>query len=198
MLEELEKKGVIFKDRNHVYIDEGIKIGKGTVIYPNVSIRGNCIIGENNVIDSNTIIEDSQIGSNNKIGPSAHIHSHCTIGSDNVIGNFVEIKKSTLKSGIKAKHLTYIGDAYIEDNCNIGAGVVFANYKGFGHKKEKTTLSKNVFIGSNSVLIAPLEIGENSVVAASSTITESIKPYSLAICRKRQMTKEGYLENKKC
>ncbi len=198
MIEEFEKSGVIFKDKNTVYIDQKVKIGKGTVIYPNVSIRGDCIIGENNIIDSNTIIEDSKIGSDNKIGPSAHIHSHSIVGSNNVIGNFVEIKNSTLCNFVKAKHLTYIGDAFLDDHCNIGAGVVFANYKGFGHKKEKTIVSKNVFIGSNSVLIAPLEIGENSVIAASSTITESVKPFSLAISRKRQITKEGYLENKNC
>lgn len=198
MIEELQKNGVVFKDKSHVYIDENVKIGKNTIIYPNVSIRGHCLIGENNIIDCNSIIEDSEIGSNNKIGPSAYIHSHSKIGSNNIIGNFVEIKESKLSNEIKAKHLAYIGNASIDDNCNIGAGVVFANLCRPGGKKETTIVSKNVFIGSNSVLIAPLEIGQNSVVAASSTITESIKPSSLAISRKRQSTKEGYFKDKKC
>ncbi len=198
MIEKLEKDGVVFKDKNSVYIDKDVKIGKGTIIYPNVSIRGNCIIGENNYIDSYTIIEDSDIGSNNKIGPSAHIHSHSKIYSNTTIGNFVEIKNSILCNGVKAKHLTYIGDAYIGEDCNIGAGVVFANYKGIGHKKEQTKLGKNVFVGSNSVLVAPLTIGENSMIGASSTITESIQSNSLAISRKRQITKDGYFQNKKC
>lgn len=198
MLENLEENGVIFKDKRNVYIDENVKIGKGTIIYPNVSIRGNSVIGEDNIIDCYTIIDDSEIASNNKIGPNAHIHSHSVIGSNNVIGNFVEVKNSIICNFVKVKHLSYIGDAYIEDHCNIGAGVVFANCNGIGCKKEKTKLEKNVFIGANSVLIAPLEIGKNSVVAASSVITESIKPFSFAISRGRQITKEGDLENKKC
>ncbi len=185
-------------DEKNTYIDSTVQIGENTIIYPGVSLKGNCVIGDNNIIDSYTIIEDSVIGSNNKIGPSAHIHSNSQIGSNNVIGNFVEIKSSILQDDIKVKHLSYVGDALIHSHCNIGAGVVFANYNGFGAKKEKTELFEYVFIGSNSVLVAPLKIKENSVVAASSTITEDIPPFSLAIARNRQTTKEGYLKNKKC
>lgn len=197
MLEKYEQNGVIFKDKNNVYIDDDVIIKKGCVIYPNVSIRGKCIIEEDNIIDMNTIIEDSKIGKNNKIGPSAHIHTDSKIGSNNTIGNFVEIKHSVLEDNIKVKHLSYVGDAYISNNCNIGAGVVFANYSSFGAKKETTKLENDVFIGSNAVLIAPLEIKEHSLVAANSTITKSISPYSLAIARNTQTTKEGYLNKKK-
>lgn len=197
MFEKYESLGVVFKDKKSVFIDENVKIGKGTLIYPNVELRGNTVIGENNIIESYTIIEDSIIKDASSIGPFAHIHKDCHIASSVVIGNYVEVKHSKIGRNTKIKHLSYVGDALIGDFCNIGAGVVFANYKKQGAKKESTRVGDHAFIGSHAVLIAPLEIGENAFVAASSTITENVPSNSLAIARNRQTTKEGYLEEKK-
>lgn len=196
-VEELINNGVIIKDKKNIYIDDSVEIGRGTILYPGVSLRGNTKIGENCIIDMDCIIEDSRIGNNNKVGPFAHLHTDCVLGDDNTIGNYVEIKKSKIGNFNHMKHLTYCGDAIIGDSCNIGCGVVFSNYNYSGIKKEVTILEDNVFIGSNSVLCAPLKIGEHSVIGAGSVITEDVPSNSLAIARPRQITKEDYFKEKK-
>ena len=182
-------------DEKNTYIDDTVTIEEGVLIYPNVHIYGNSIIRKNTTILPGSIIENSNIGENNTIGPYAHI-VNSRIGNNDIIGNFVEVKNSEMNNNIKAKHLSYIGNAHIKDNCNIGAGVIFANFN--GKEKNDIYIDENVFIGSNSVLVAPLEIKNNSFVAASSTITDSVPEYSLAIARNRQTTKDGYLKDKKC
>lgn len=192
------KENIKIIDSNNTYIDDTVSIGEGCIIYPGVELRGNTVIGDNTIIDSHTIIENSKIGSNNKLGPSAHIHTNSIIGDDNVIGNFVEVKESKIGNKNNMKHLTYCGNATIGNNCNIGCGVVFSNFNynsDHAHKLE-TTIGNHVFIGSNSVLCAPLNIDDDSVVGAGSVITDSIPKDSLAIARSRQVTKENYFKKK--
>ncbi len=196
-LEELINNGVIIKDKNNIYIDDSVQIGKGTILYPGVSLRGNTKIGNDCIIDMGCIIEDSSIGDNNKIGPFAHLHTSCVLGDGNIIGNYVEIKKSRIGNFNQMKHLTYCGDAIIGNYCNIGCGVVFSNYNYSNNKKEVTTLEDYVFVGSNSVLCAPLKIGDHSVIGAGSVITEDVSSHSLAVARSRQITREDYFKEKK-
>jgi len=192
------KENIKIIDSNNTYIDDTVSIGEGCIIYPGVELRGNTVIGDNTIIDSHTIIEDSKIGSNNKIGPSAHIHTNSVIGNDNIIGNFVEVKESQIGNHNRMHHLTYCGTATIGDNCNIGCGVVFSNfnYNSDRAHKLKTAIGNHVFIGSNTVLCAPLNIDDDSVVGAGSVITDSIPKDSLAIARSRQVTKENYFKKK--
>ena len=190
------KASIKIIDPNNTYIDDTVSIGEGCIIHPGVELRGNTIIGDNTIINSYTIIENSKIGNNNKLGPHAHIHSDVVIGNDNTIGNFVEVKESHIGNSNNMKHLTYCGNATIGDNCNIGCGVVFSNfnYNSDRAHKLKTTIGNHVFIGSNSVLCAPLNIDDDSVVGAGSVITDSVPKDSLAIARSRQVTKENYFK----
>ena len=193
-IDEYQKLGIDIKDSHSVFIDDEVILRKGCILYPGVHLRGKTVIGEDTIIDAYSIIEDSVIGKENKIGPHAHIHSHCEIGDENVIGNFVEVKESRIGNKNRMKHLTYCGNATIGDCCNIGCGVVFSNFNYSSVHKEKTTLGNHVFVGSNVVLCAPLEIGDNSVVGAGSVITENVLKDSLAIARPRQTTKENYFK----
>ncbi len=179
-------------DENTTYIGNDVVIGKGTIIYPNVTIRGKTVIGENNVIESNTVIVDSKIGNDNTIGPFAHIHSNTVIGDKNIIGNFVEIKDSIINDQNKIKHLSYIGNTKMDDMVNIGAGVVMANYNPLDSQKYDTTIESKVFVGSNSSIIAPVTLKKNSLVGAGSTITDDVKENSLALARARQVEKIDY------
>ncbi len=169
----------------NTYVDKSVEfIGK-------VTIGENCYIGKNNVISNSTIgnnnkiessyIYDSLIGDNNSIGPFSHIRDNSVIENHCRIGNFVEIKKSILHTRVKCAHLSYLGDAEIGENTNIGCGVITANYN--GKTKSKTVIQSNSFIGSNCVLIAPINIGKNVFIAASSTVTESIPDDSFVISR---------------
>ena len=209
--EKFIKKGVSIIDINNTYIDDNVQIDVGTVIYPNVSIRGDSIIGKNNIIDMNSVIIESNIGdnnhirssyienstieNNNEIGPFSHIRNDSFIHNNITIGNFVEIKKSNIHDGTKSKHLSYLGDAEIFENVNIGAGVITANLNGKSKIKNKTLISDNVYVGANSVLIAPVTLNKNSIIAAGSIITKDVGEYDLAIARNRQINKSNY--NKK-
>lgn len=201
------KKGVEFIDKNHVFIDSRVKIGPGTIIYPNVYIEGNTIIGkgckifpnvriEDSIIEDEAVIKDSTLieGSIIKkeavVGPFAHIRPESEIQSGAKIGNFVEVKKSIIGEGTKAQHLTYIGDAKIGKDVNIGAGTITCNYDGY--KKHVTTIEDNVFIGSDSQLIAPVKIGKGAYVGAGTTITKDVPPDALALSRVPQKNIEGW------
>ncbi|MDR1917433.1 MAG: hypothetical protein LBQ05_00405 [Christensenellaceae bacterium] len=191
------------------YIDCTVKIGRGTVIEPNTYMYGETKVGQNCKIMSGTRIEDSTvgdstvinaseifdsiIGTNVNIGPNAHIRPKSHIGNNVRIGNFVEIKKSVIGDGTKVAHLTYIGDGVVGKNCNIGCGVVFANFD--GKDKHTVTVGDNAFVGSNSSLIAPLSIGEKAFVGAGSVITDDVPAEALAIARARQAVKPNW--NKK-
>lgn len=191
-------------DEKTTYIDESVVIGEGCVIYPNTTILGNTRIGDNTVIYPSSFIRDSIIGSNNTIytsyviesilgdnnivGPYAHLRPGNRIQDNNKIGSFVEVKNSVLKSNVKIPHLSYIGDTTIEDRVNIGAGVKMADYD--GKNKFNTYIEEGSFVGCNSVLVAPITVHKNSLIAAGSVITEDVPENALAIARERQINKE--------
>lgn len=197
---------VKFINESSCYIDSDVKIGDGSIIYPNVVIEGDCVIGNNCVIGPGSFIRNSNIGSNSSIycshifdsviqnnvivGPYAYIRDGVTVSSYCKVGSFVEVKNSEIDSCSKIPHLSYIGDSFIGNNVNIGAGVVTANFDRVN--KNKTIINDGAFIGSNSTLIAPVSVGSNSVVGAGSCITDDVLDDSLSIARSRQINKNGY------
>jgi bifunctional UDP-N-acetylglucosamine pyrophosphorylase / glucosamine-1-phosphate N-acetyltransferase len=186
--------GVTMIDPVTTYIGPDVLIGAGTIIYPNSVIEGKVVIGTNCRIES-SYIRDSVIGDDVTVGPFAHIRNESIIHNNVRIGNFVEVKKSVLQDGVKAAHLTYLGDSEIGKHVNIGCGTITVNYD--GKIKHKTIIEANAFIGSNVNLIAPITIGEGSVIAAGSTVTDDVPAQSLSIARERQTTKVGYYANRK-
>lgn len=208
--ERLMKAGVTIIDPSSAYIDEEAVIGTDTVIYPGTIIEGGTCVGEgcvigpnsrivssgigNNVEIVNSIVMNSSIGDDTHIGPFAYIRPESKIGSEVKIGDFVEIKKSIIGDKTKISHLTYVGDAEVGKNVNLGCGVVFVNYD--GKKKNKTIVGDNCFIGCNVNLISPVTVKDNAYVAAGSTITEEVPEGSLAIARCRQTVKEGWVKKK--
>ena len=188
------ESGVTFIDPSHAYVSTEAEIGRDTVIYPNVTIEGNTVIGEGCVIRSgarisnstlgdnvtvkdHSIIVDSEIGSNCSVGPFAHLRMNATLEEKATVGNFVEVKKSRLKRGTKAMHLTYLGDATIGERTNIGAGTVTCNYD--GKHKHETVIEDDVKIGSDTMLVAPVRVGARSVTGAGSVVTKDVPPDSL-------------------
>jgi len=198
--QELMKNGVTIMAPETTFIDSTVKIGIDTIIYPFTVIEGQTIIGENCTIGPYTRINDSSIGNDVVIESSrvkeARIGNHCNIGpfaylrpeadlQENVkVGDFVEIKKSIIGAGSKIPHLSYVGDALLGKEVNIGAGTITCNYD--GKKKSRTILEDGVFIGSNTNLVAPVTIGENSITGAGSTITRDIPAHTLAVERAEQ------------
>jgi bifunctional UDP-N-acetylglucosamine pyrophosphorylase/glucosamine-1-phosphate N-acetyltransferase len=183
---EFMQDGVIMKLPDTIYIEHNVKIQGQSIIENNVTLKGDTTI-INSHIKTSSIIEDSII-KDSHIGPMARIRPKSDI-SDTHIGNFVEIKKSTL-DGVKAGHLSYIGDTIIGDGTNIGAGTITCNYD--GKKKYQTKIGKNVFIGSDSQLIAPITIEDNVMIGAGSTITQNVENGSLAISRTKQKNIAGF------
>ena len=157
----------------------------------------NSIIGKNVQIEA-SFLEDSEIGEGTHIGPFSHLRPNSKIGKNCKIGNFCEIKNSTIGDGTKVSHLAYVGDAVVGKNCNIGCGVIFANYN--GRTKNKITVGNNVFIGSNSNIIAPVNIADDVYICAGSTITKDIEKGDFVIGRSRETIKKGrayqYLKDK--
>ena len=172
-----------------VHLLAGTQIGKNVQIHEFSSIQ-NSTIADDATIYAHSIIKDSHIGSHTQIGPFAHIREHTVVEEGAAIGNFVEIKQSIIGKQTKAKHLSYIGDARVGINANIGAGTITCNYN--GASKNQTIIKDNAFVGSNNTLVAPVTIGENAFTAAGSVITEDVPPEALAIGRTRQVNKEGY------
>ena len=173
---EFMKKGVTIEDVNTTYIYDDVEIGMDTVIHPNTTIKS-----------------DVQIGEDCEIGPNAYIREGCRLANNVKIGNFVEIKKTIIGEGTKVPHFIYLGDCEVGEKCNIGCGTITCNYDGF--HKSKTIIGDHSFIGSNSNLVAPVNIGNETFIAAGSTITEDVPDYALAIARERQVNKEDW--NKK-
>ncbi|NSL52886.1 bifunctional UDP-N-acetylglucosamine diphosphorylase/glucosamine-1-phosphate N-acetyltransferase GlmU [Calidifontibacillus erzurumensis] len=204
------KNGVTIIDPACTYISADAMIGRDSVIYPGTMIKGKTIIGSECIIGPNSEIEnckvgdrtvirhsaafDSEIGNDVNIGPFAHIRPQSTLGDKVKIGNFVEIKKSVLGTGSKASHLSYIGDAEVGKDVNLGCGSITVNYD--GEKKHLTIIEDHAFVGCNSNLIAPVKIGKGSYIAAGSTITDDVPEGSLSIARMRQTNKVGYMEKK--
>ena len=186
--------GVTFIDPSHAYISPEAEIGRDTIIYPDVAVEGKSVIGENCVIRSgaritnsrlsddvvvkdHSIIVDSEVGSNCSVGPFAHLRMNAILEDKATVGNFVEVKKSRLKRGTKAMHLTYLGDATIGERTNIGAGTVTCNYD--GTRKHETIIEDDVKIGSDTMLVAPVRVGARSVTGAGSVVTKDVPPDSL-------------------
>ena len=207
---EYTENGVTFIDIRTAYIDEGVKIGKGTVIYPCVVIEGkvkigeNCTIGQNSrIVDStigngttiqSSVILESHVGKETSVGPFAYLRPGSAIGDKCKVGDFVEVKNSSMGDGAKASHLTYIGDSDVGKNVNLGCGVVFVNYD--GSQKYRSVVEDNAFIGCNSNLISPVHIGEGAYVAAGSTITEDVPGGALYVARSRGKTLRDWVEKK--
>ncbi len=212
MRERINRKhminGVTIIDPEHTYISLEAEIGRDTVIYPGTIIEGKTVIGEDCIIGPHSEIKncsvgngttirhsvahDSEIGNDVTIGPFAHIRPSSKISDEVRIGNFVEIKKSTFGKGSKASHLSYIGDAEVGANVNLGCGSITVNYD--GKNKYMTKIEDGAFIGCNANLIAPVTIGKGAYVAAGSTITDDVPGNALSIARARQVNKENYVE----
>ena len=182
-------------DPETIFFSKDTKIGKNVTIEPYVVIGSKVKIGSNVTIKSFSHLENCKIENRVDIGPYARIRPGVVLKSGSKIGNFVEIKKSILGKNSKANHLTYIGDSEIGKSVNIGAGTITCNYDGL--KKNKTKIKDNVFIGSNSSLVAPLTIEENSVVGAGSVITKNVKKKSLALTRSLQTEIKNYKRKSK-
>lgn len=194
------KNGVTFLNPESCIVEDIVTIGRDTLIYPGVILEGstaiceNCVIGPNTTLKNvcagnrvtitNSVLEDSSIDDDTKVGPFAYLRPGNKIGKNVKIGDFVEIKKSCIGDDTKISHLTYVGDAEIGRNVNIGCGVVVVNYD--GQQKHKTKIGDNSFIGCNVNLISPIEVKPNAFIAAGSTITEEVPEYSLAIARSQQ------------
>jgi bifunctional UDP-N-acetylglucosamine pyrophosphorylase/glucosamine-1-phosphate N-acetyltransferase len=189
------KLGVKMIGPETIYFSKDTKIGKKVTIEPYVVIGAKVKIGNNVTIKSFSHLENCKIENKVEIGPYARIRPGAILKEGSKIGNFVEIKKSTLGKNSKVNHLTYIGDSLIGKSVNIGAGTITCNYDGI--KKSKTNIKDNVFIGSNSSLVAPLTIGQGSVIGAGSVITKNVGQKSLALTRSLQTEKKNYKRKSK-
>ena len=178
-----------------IYFSKDTKIGKNVTIEPYVVIGSKVKIGNNVTIKSFSHLENCKIENKVEIGPYARIRPGTTLKEGSKIGNFVEIKKSTLGKKSKVNHLTYIGDTSIGKSVNVGAGTITCNYDGI--KKYKTRIKDNVFIGSNSSLVAPITLAENSIVGAGSVITRNVSKKSLALTRSQQLEIKNYKRKSK-
>ncbi len=178
-----------------IFFSKDTKIGKKVIIEPYVVIGSKVKIGDNVIIKSFSHLESCTIESKVEIGPYARIRPDTILKKGSKVGNFVEIKKSTLGNNSKVNHLSYVGDAMIGKLVNIGAGTITCNYDGVN--KNKTKIKDNVFIGSNSSLVAPITINKDSIVGAGSVITKSVKKRSLALTRSQQLEINNYKKKKK-
>ena len=202
------KNGVIVMSKKDTYISPEVTIGKNTIIKPGVFLLGKTIIGENNTIGPYSSLEnficgcynkiswfvskDSKVGDNNTLGPFTHFRENVTIENGNVIGNFNELKSVSLGSNNRMKHLSYFGNVDGGNQINVGCGVISANYD--GKNKHKTIIEDDVFIGCNSVLVAPIELKRKSFVAAQSIINKNLNEYDFAIGRAQQVIKQQYMK----
>ena len=184
------KAGVTLKSPETVFLSKDTKFGKNVVINPYVVIGEKTVIGDNVEILPFTHIESSKLESNVTVGPLSRIRPGSFLSTGSRIGNFVEVKKSKVGKNSKINHLSYIGDTKIGKNVNIGAGTITCNYD--GKRKNKTKISDDVFIGSNTALVAPIKIGKKAVVGAGSTITKNVREKSLALTRTTQIEIKKY------
>ena len=210
--EKLLEQGITLLDASRVDVRGEVEAGKDCSIDVNVILEGKVILGDNVTIKSNVVLQDVSIGDNStiesfshlssalvgancNIGPYARLREGSEIGDNAKIGNFVETKKTKLGDGAKANHLAYLGDAEIGDKTNVGGGTITCNYD--GTNKHKTTIGKDSFIGTNSSLVAPVNIGEGAYVGAGSVITKDVPNDALAVGRGKQVIKEDWAKNKK-
>jgi bifunctional UDP-N-acetylglucosamine pyrophosphorylase / glucosamine-1-phosphate N-acetyltransferase len=212
VVETLMTSGVTFRNPNTVVIDSTVTIGNDSVVYPFVTLEGTTKIGSGCVIEpgvhlinvtagdnvhfkSGTVAEDAQVDDDASVGPYAHLRPGTHLGTHVKVGNFVETKKATFGSGAKASHLSYIGDAEVGADVNIGAGTITCNYDGVN--KHKTVIEDGAFIGSDTQLVAPVRVGKGAYVGAGSTITKDVPPDALALSRTPQRVIEGWAKRKK-
>ncbi len=210
--DELMASGVTLVDPATAFIGADVTIGPDTIIHPGVHLEGHTQIGSGCEIQSHVrivnstladgvfvnnfcLIVDSVVGRGARVGPFAHLRPQSAVGEDAHIGNFVELKKTSFGRGSKANHLSYLGDATIGENVNVGAGTITCNYDGTA--KHRTTIEDGAFIGSDSQLIAPVRVGRGAYVAAGSSITEDVPAGALAIARGKQVNKAGWVGKKK-
>jgi bifunctional UDP-N-acetylglucosamine pyrophosphorylase/glucosamine-1-phosphate N-acetyltransferase len=194
-------EGVTLMDPLTTYIDRGVVIGKDTMISPNCYLLGKTFLGEGCLVEpgckltdtrvgnfvtikTSSVISESVIEDRVEVGPFAHLCPLTVLREGSKIGNFVEVKKSVIGKGTKANHLSYIGDAILGEKVNVGAGTITCNYD--GHKKHQTIIEDEVFVGSNTELVAPVKIGRGAIIGAGSTITKEVPPETLAISRAKQ------------
>ncbi len=193
------------KNKN-IVIDKNSVIGKNVLIEDNVQILGESFVGDNCILRSGTRIEDtvlgkgcevenskivaSNFGKNCHIGPFANVRAGCIVGDNVKVGAFVELKNATISNGCKMAHLSYVGDADLGENVNVGCGVVFANYDGVN--KQRSKIGNNVFIGCNCNIVAPVKIEDNTYICAGTTVTKDTKQGDFVIGRVRQENKENY------
>ncbi|MDT8396055.1 MAG: bifunctional UDP-N-acetylglucosamine diphosphorylase/glucosamine-1-phosphate N-acetyltransferase GlmU [bacterium] len=206
-LEKLMAAGVRIVDPERTWIDDTVTVGPDTVIYPSVFLHGQSSVGSGCIIRPGAVITDTVIGDRVEIrpycvitgsaisddaaiGPFAHLRAGSEIGPSARIGNFVETKKAVIGEGSKVSHLTYVGDAELGRGVNIGAGCVTCNYDGFN--KYRTVIEDGVFVGSGTMLVAPVTLGKGSLVGAGSTVTADVPPDALAVSRAHQSVKEGW------
>ena len=189
------KKGVNLIAPETIFLSKDTFFGKNVTVEPYVVIGAKVKIGDNSYIKSFTHIEGTRIENNVVVGPYARLRPGTILKSNTKIGNFVETKKSSINTNSKVNHLSYIGDTVIGKNSNIGAGTITCNYDGI--RKSKTKISDNVFVGSNSALVAPVKLEKNSTIGAGSVITRNVKKDSLAITRAFQNEIKNYKRKKK-
>jgi len=205
------ENGIDFIDIRSAYIDESVKIGKGTTVYPCVVLEGSVEIGENCIIGQNTRIVDSSIGNNTEIqssvvieskignnttvGPFAYLRPGSDIGNDCKIGDFVEVKNSSLGDGSKAPHLAYVGDCDVGRNVNLGCGVIFVNYD--GREKHRSVVKDDVFVGCNVNIVSPVVVEEGAYIAAGSTVTKNVPAGALCVAREKERIIEGWVKRKR-
>jgi bifunctional UDP-N-acetylglucosamine pyrophosphorylase/glucosamine-1-phosphate N-acetyltransferase len=209
---QLMDQGVTILYPETCVIDSDVEVGPDTVIEPSVQLRGStrvgsdtrigsysvilsCEIGDEVLVQTGCVLEHSVIRARASLGPYSHLRPGCEVCEDAHIGNFVELKKTRVGKGSKANHLTYLGDTEVGEKVNVGAGTITCNYDGVS--KHKTIIEDGVFVGSDSILIAPVRIGKGAYVAAATTVTEDVPPDSLALGRARQIVKEGWAKAKR-
>ena len=188
-------KGVNLIAPETIFLSKDTLFGKNVTVEPYVVFGSNVKIGDNSYIKSFSHLEGTKIEKNVVVGPYARLREGTVLKDNTKIGNFVETKKSNINKNSKVNHLSYIGDTSIGKNSNIGAGTITCNYDGI--KKSKTDISDNVFIGSNSSLVAPVKVEKNSVVGAGSVITKNVKKKTLALTRTPQIEVKNYKRKKK-
>lgn len=189
------ENGVTLIDPARTSIDAAVTIGADTILYPGVSLKGRCHIGEGVLIKDYCVIEEAEIESGASVGPFAHLRPGSVLRRGSKVGNFVEMKKSELGEGSKANHLSYLGDARVGQRVNIGAGTITCNYD--GQKKEITVIDDEVFVGSDTQLVAPVRLGSGSVIAAGTTVTQDVPADALAISRTKQENRTGWAKKRR-
>jgi bifunctional UDP-N-acetylglucosamine pyrophosphorylase/glucosamine-1-phosphate N-acetyltransferase len=209
---QLMDEGVTILFPQTCVIDSDVEVGADTVIEPSVQLRGttrigsdaricsysvilSCEIGDEVLVQTGCVLEHSVVKARASLGPYSHLRPGCEVCEDAHIGNFVELKKTRVGKGSKANHLTYLGDTEVGERVNVGAGTITCNYDGVS--KHKTIIEDGVFVGSDSILVAPVRIGKGAYVAAATTVTEDVPSDSLALGRARQIVKEGWAKAKR-